>query len=405
MTTQQQLDTIKANSSSQQDFNNNLKCFETFGHLFQYNVLACLSQTYCINNQKPALNADAMVGIVRGWIDPTTGKKICALMKSEVLTPEYDEQGNVNPHTVGVRYAAMRSDELAVAKEYGLDLPIHTWTFTMHDAKLRGNANKRTWVQMPLVMCAKRAATALCRLVFPDVIGTACSPDELAEMMLTDEDEIERIAYAANGERIPHDLKKKTKHVVSHVPSNPPRPQSAPESAPKANTFHIRDFNSIQTITNELTKEGVDLDDALQALEVYGDGVKLTDMTETHFRRLFYPVAFSPFRIILKEGRLKDWTQESLKDVDCDSLAAMFDAFYGTTAAADQSNVEYCEMIIRCTQSPVFSEIARYMQKLLSKDLIDEKTQRTYLKVITQSENMFNFDLYDEIMNTLPSMG
>ena len=32
-------------------------------------------------------------------------------------------------------------------------------------------------------------------------------PDELAEQMLQDADEIERIAYAANGERIPYDLK------------------------------------------------------------------------------------------------------------------------------------------------------------------------------------------------------
>ena len=207
MLTQQQIDTITSNSSSQRDFNDNRKCFETFGHLFNYNVLACLSQTYCIQG-KPALNADAMCGIVRNWIDPTTGKKVCAYMKADVLTPEYDEQGNVNPNTIGVRYTAMRTDELTTSKEYGFDAPVHTWTFTMFDAHLRGNANKRTWVQMPIVMCGKRAATALCRLVFPDIVGTACSPDELAEMILKDEDEIERIAYAANGEQIPHDLKK-----------------------------------------------------------------------------------------------------------------------------------------------------------------------------------------------------
>ena len=142
----------------------------------------------------------------------------------------------------------------------------------------------------------------------------------------------------------------------------------------------------------------------MQALEVYGDGVKPADMNENHFRRLFYPVAFSPFSLFLKERRLKDWSRESLQDLDCDTLAALFEAFYGMSfnKERDVDNVGYCENIIRLTQSPVFSEVARHMQKLLSQDMIDEKAQSNILAVITQPDNMFNLELCDELLNTLP---
>ena len=404
MLTEQQDQIIKNASNNQREYDDNVKCFLTFGHLFNYNPLACMSQTYCVLGSKPALNADAMVGIVRNWIDPTTGKKICAMMKAEVLTPEYDDQGNVNPHTVGVRYVAMRADELAVAKEYGLDLPVHTWTFTMHDAKLRGNANKRTWVQMPLIMCGKRAATALCRMAFPDVVGTANSPDELAEMMLTDEDEIERIAYASNGERIPYDLKKKSN--VSQPPAIQPAPQPAPQPEPTATKFHLRDFTNITTVLEELTEENIDVDDAIQALEQYADGVSPMKMDEFHFRRFFYPIMFSPLRLIVKDGRLPGFTKEGLKDVDTDSLAAMFDSFYGTCydKKRDGDLAGYCVNVIKWSNSPWFSELTHHTQKLLAKDLINEEVQDDIIHTMIQDENLFNQSMYDDIMNTLPSL-
>ena len=65
---------------------------------------------------------------------------------------------------------------------------------------------------MPKVMMHKRALTALLRLAFPEIIGTACSPDELAEMMIKDEQERDAIVYASvEAERAPK-------------PSNPPAP-------------------------------------------------------------------------------------------------------------------------------------------------------------------------------------
>ncbi len=165
MLTQTQDQAIRNFSKSEREYNDNVSCFLTFGHLFNHNPMACLSQTYCIQG-KPALNADSMAGIVRSWIDPTTGKKVCALLKATVLTPVKDEQGNIDPSSFGVSYQAMRSDELAFAKEYGLDVTVHQWTFTMEHAIKRGVQNKRVWREMPLVMCGKRALTAICRLVF-----------------------------------------------------------------------------------------------------------------------------------------------------------------------------------------------------------------------------------------------
>lgn len=392
MLTNQQMQIIQNQSKSQRDYDDNVACFLTFGHLFNFNPLVCLSQTYCIQG-KPALNADAMAGIVRNWIDPTSGKKVCAMLRAETLQPVKDESGNIDPSTFGIKYIAMRSDELASAKEYGFDAPVHTWVYTMNDAILRNVQNKRVWKEMPLVMCGKRALTAICRLVFPDIIGTANSPDELAEMMLTDDDEITRIALASQGEQIPHDLKKK-----SNV-SNPPAP-IAPQAEPKPQKFHLRDFTNIQTVCAELSEEGIDLDDAMAALEYQSD-VAPIDMNEGHFRNFFYPVLFSPLRIFLNDFKLSEL---NLAEHDTDAMAAIFDAWYGTHYEKDRDGdlLGYCKNVIQWSHSPVFSELARYTQKLVSKDLLDEGTREKILYTITQPQNLFDFDLYEHILKTLP---
>ena len=392
MLTQTQDQAIRNFSKSEREYNDNVSCFLTFGHLFNHNPMACLSQTYCIQG-KPALNADSMAGIVRSWIDPTTGKKVCALLKATVLTPVKDEQGNIDPSSFGVSYQAMRSDELAFAKEYGLDVTVHQWTFTMEHAIKRGVQNKRVWREMPLVMCGKRALTAICRLVFPDIIGTANSPDELAEMILDDEDEITRISLAANGEQIPYDLKKNGKV------SNPPAPVASPQvEQPKR--FHLRDFTSIQTVCAELSDEKIDIDEAIQALEFQAN-IEPSKMNEGHFRQFFYPVMFSPLRIFLADQNLNTL---DLKDHDTDAMAAMFDAWYGTHYEKERDgDLEgYCERVIFWSHSPVFSELARYTQKLVARDLLDEATREKIIYTITQEQNLYDFDLYDHIMKTLP---
>ena len=76
---QEKLNYIKQLSNSQQNYDDNISCFQAFGHLFNFDVNSCLSQTYCMLG-KPALNADAMGGIVRKWIDPKTKKRVCAMI-------------------------------------------------------------------------------------------------------------------------------------------------------------------------------------------------------------------------------------------------------------------------------------------------------------------------------------
>lgn len=170
------------NLSTDRDFNDNVKAFLTFGHLFEFNVAVTLAHTYCIQG-KPALNADAMAGAVRRYIGKD-GKKVCASIWEEI-----------NEDSVTVY--ALRRDELEMAKEFGFDVKPKSWTYTLEDARLRGTLNQRAWKQMPKVMMHKRALTALLRLAFPEIIGTACSPDELAEMMIKDEVQRDAIVYAS----------------------------------------------------------------------------------------------------------------------------------------------------------------------------------------------------------------
>jgi hypothetical protein len=148
------------------------------------------------------------------------------------------------------------------------------------------------------------------------------------------------------------------------------------------------------------------VDDAVQALEQYADGVSPMKMDEFHFRRFFYPIMFSPLRLILKDGRLPGFTKEGLKDVDTDSLAAMFDSFYGTCydKKRDGDLAGYCVNVIKWSNSPWFSELAHHTQKLLAKDLISESKQELIIYTMTQDDNLFSQSTYDEIMNTLPSL-
>jgi hypothetical protein len=185
------------NLSTDRNFDDNIKSFLTFGHLFEFNVAVTLAHTYCIQG-KPALNADAMAGAVRRHVGKD-GKKVCAAMWEEIAEDS-------------VTVYALRRDELEMAKEFGFEAKPKSWTYTLEDARLRGTLNQRAWKQMPKVMMHKRALTALLRLAFPEIIGTACSPDELAEMMIKDEQERDAIVYASvEAERAPK-------------PSNPPAP-------------------------------------------------------------------------------------------------------------------------------------------------------------------------------------
>ena len=183
---QDTINLIQNLSKGNKDFDDNVKAFLTFGHLFENNVAVTLANTYVISG-KPALNADAMAGVVRRYKDHE-GVKICAYIRIVELNHELC--------TIETR----RRDEL------DFDF-VHTWTYTVEDADKRGLLNQRAWKTMRKSMLHKRCLTALLRAVYPEIIGQSYSPDELAEGMIQDEKLRDEIMFAsAEGTKPPQEI-------------------------------------------------------------------------------------------------------------------------------------------------------------------------------------------------------
>ena len=356
------------NLSTDRDFNDNVKCFLTFGHLFEYNIPITLSQTYCLHG-KPALNADAMAGAVRRFVD-RDGKKVCAAIWEEV-GDDY------------VTVFALRRDELEMSKEFGFDVKPKQWTYTLEDAKLRGTLNQPSWKKMPKVMMHKRALTALLRLAFPEVIGTACSPDELAEVMIQDEAERDRIVFASvESARPPKPStppapKKKTK-----VDTPPPAPIDPPSQSNP-----LRDFSNINTTIEELKKEGADIDQALIAMETMSSK-PLNQCNPDELSKLFYAFGVNPISVFLQDGKkkigydgFKTWNKADLQ-----VLAGLYDSFYGTCfdPATHRDLAQYCFSVHDSSYhyEGAWSETMIMLRKQLNEDLIDQKTFNEYEKAI-----------------------
>ena len=365
------------NLSSDRDFNDNVKSFLTFGHLFEFNVAVTLAHTYCIQG-KPALNADAMAGAVRRYVGKD-GKKVCAAIWEEISEES-------------VTVYALRRDELEMSKEFGFDVKPKSWTYTLEDARLRGTLNQRAWKQMPKVMMHKRALTALLRLAFPEIIVTACSPDELAEMMIKDEQERDAIVYASvESERAPK-------------PSTPPAPAPAPKKKTKLKTplpvpvgspaNPLRNFSNINTTIEEIKKEGVDVDQALVAMETMSQK-PLDQCTPDQLARLFYAFGMNPINVFLQDGKkrigydgFKEWDQ-----ADIQVLASLFDSFYGTCfdPAKHKDLAQYCYTVHDSSYhyDGAWSVTMIMLRKQLNEELIDQKT----------------FNEYEHAINTNPGGG
>ena len=372
------------NLSSDRDFNDNVKSFLTFGHLFEFNVAVTLAHTYCIQG-KPALNADAMAGAVRRYVGKD-GKKVCAAIWEEISEES-------------VTVYALRRDELEMSKEFGFDVKPKSWTYTLEDARLRGTLNQRAWKQMPKVMMHKRALTALLRLAFPEIIGTACSPDELAEMMIKDEQERDAIVYASvESERAPKPStppapapKKKTKlETPPPAPVDPPSPYNL--SSPVSNP--LRNFLNINTTIEEMKKEGVDVDQALVAMETMSQK-PLDQCTPNQLARLFYAFGMNPINVFLQDGQkrigyegFKEWDK-----ADIQVLASLFDSFYGTCfdPAKHKDLAQYCYTVHDSSYhyDGAWSETMIMLRKQLNEEKIDQKT----------------FNKYEHAINTNPGGG
>jgi hypothetical protein len=247
------LSIIRNLSRDDRDFNDNVKAFLTFGHLFKSNVAVTLAHTYVISG-KPALNADAMAGVVRRYIDQN-GVKICAYIRIVELTNDV------------CTIATKRADEI----EWDFE---HTWTFSVEDAGDRGLLKQRAWKSMRKNMLHKRCLTALLRVAYPEIIGQSYSPDELAEVMIKDEDKRDEIIFAqVEGERPPREERQPSRPPQPQPQPRPPAPEPQPVPKPEVDTLSLEE-------------------DAIAALEAYdphwrkdpGDYERRMRMTKAEMR-------------------------------------------------------------------------------------------------------------------------
>jgi hypothetical protein len=120
-----------------------------------------LTQSNWINGE-PTLSATAMKGLCLQHVD-MNGYKTCAYFRTVESTNEI------------ATIATRRVDEL----QY--NIPEHTSTFTIEDAKRRGHTSKWAWKAMPAVMLKKRALTDLIRDVYPDVFFNIYDDSEIQD--------------------------------------------------------------------------------------------------------------------------------------------------------------------------------------------------------------------------------
>jgi hypothetical protein len=237
------LQTLISGAKNQNHFNERLIMFQAFGHLFNDNPSITLQHTYCIHGQ-PALNATAMLGIVRAYRDDA-GEKVCAYIRYSKI--EDDE----------VIMCTRRRDELE------FNIPEHTISFSMHDAERAGFLNDRKknnpWVKMPKNMMMARATTFLCRAFYADVIGQSYSPDELADNMnLSDSERDTIISASVMGER-PSAGSNRPQPQPQAQPQ--PQPQAQPQAQPQPQPQPQPQFTSAQ-IDNELENRARKLTEA-----------------------------------------------------------------------------------------------------------------------------------------------
>jgi hypothetical protein len=115
--------------------------------------LAPMASLRCLNviEGKPVLNADGMVGIVRG-----SGK--CEAFD---MVESTDKVATFETKRVGGKPQRL--------------------SFTIEEARLAGLLGKDNWKKYPAAMLRARAQAALCRLVYQDVLAGVYSDDEAAE--------------------------------------------------------------------------------------------------------------------------------------------------------------------------------------------------------------------------------
>lgn len=286
MLSKEQLNTLSALSNSQHNFNDNRIAFETFGHHFNYNIAVTLANTYVIKG-KPAMNADSMAGSVRRYKD-ANGVIICGYIRIIKLTEE--------ECILGTR----RRDELDFT-----DLPEHTFSFTAKDAADRNLLNQRAWKTMRKTMLHKRCLTALLRCFYPDIIGVAYSPDELAEVLITDEKERDAIVYqSVESERVPSN---------STAPTPAPTPAPAPKINPYPMVLKSVNMTASEALLSLDDMQSSSIDALALELKEYLFGYVFDANPIEHIKRALNNLRLKPYQITLdKAHQLKESYQIDL---------------------------------------------------------------------------------------------
>tara|TARA_R100000657_G_C4637032_1_gene83745 strand:- start:180 stop:725 length:546 start_codon:yes stop_codon:yes gene_type:complete len=146
-------------------FEQNVILYKRFGRYFGNDLVMTLTQSNYINGE-PTLSTAAMKGLCLKHFE--NGVKTVAYFRTI--------ESNSEICTVATR----RTDEL----QY--DIPEHTATFTIEDAKKRNLLGKWAWQTMPAVMLKKRATSDLIRDVYPDIFFNVYDDCEITDSIKDD---------------------------------------------------------------------------------------------------------------------------------------------------------------------------------------------------------------------------
>ncbi len=146
----------------------------TYGHHYGGNMGLTMTQAYSLKG-KPTLNADAMAGIVRK-------SGLCRYIQIESWD---DKQCTL---------IMARVDE---------DFE-HSYTYDISMAEMQGLTRNANWAKMPKQMLRARALTMGLRATFPEAVSGIYSADEIADIVvMNDEERLELVA-----ESLGEDVKK-----------------------------------------------------------------------------------------------------------------------------------------------------------------------------------------------------
>ena len=225
-----------------------------------------------------------------------------------------------------MQWRDMLDDMLTVKENQFLNQwKFYTHTFTWEHAIKRGLSKQRAWLTMPKNMLQKRCQSAILREALPDIIGVTYTPDELAEMMIEDEDERDEIVFASVfQERVPTQLPAPQQTQLSQLPEPKQQPTQQPIQQPAPNPYP-RQFESTKTTAAEILMNIDDTeDDVINALaqetKVYLFDVQLNDEAKEHVKQACAKLKHKAFQCTIDEARKTSNSELGLDPVTYDRV-------------------------------------------------------------------------------------